>query len=90
MKQQKQRFIVVLQRSWVVVGLLEDDGFECVLTEGAVVERWGTAEGLGQLAIEGPLEETRLRKLPESRWHRLSEVFRIRCNDDVWKEERDK
>lgn len=56
--------IVVLDRGWVMVGQLEKDGDEYLLLNGHVIRRWGTTEGLGELAMKGPLPETKLEKIP--------------------------
>ena len=84
----KDRRIVVLQRGWVVVGEYAEDAKdknEVVLTDGAVVRRWGTENGLGELASEGPKCETKLDPIPELRVHRLGVVFSLRCNEASWK-----
>lgn len=52
--------IVVADRGWVFVGKTTTDG-EFAHIEGArCVRRWGTSEGLGELAAKGPLPNTRL------------------------------
>ena len=75
------KFIVVLQRGWVVVGDLSKDGTEFTLTNGSVVRRWGTSKGLGELAIEGPLEETILDPIPDTKFHELTVIMRMKCSD---------
>lgn len=52
--------IVVLDRGFVYVGQVEHDGDWCVITEASNVRYWGTERGLGQLALEGPTDKTRL------------------------------
>lgn len=52
--------IVIADRGWVYVGDIEDDGIECTITNCNVIRRWGTKRGLGQLAVEGPQEHTKL------------------------------
>lgn len=52
--------IVIADRGWVYVGDIEDDGVECEITNCNVIRRWGTENGLGQLALEGPQKNTKL------------------------------
>lgn len=52
--------IVVLQRGWVVIGKMERNGNECKLHNASVIRNWGTTRGLGELAKEGPLKDTKL------------------------------
>lgn len=53
--------IVVLPRSHVVVGnLYAETGDDCRLENASTVRRWGTSNGLGQLASNGPQAETKL------------------------------
>lgn len=51
--------IVIAQQGWVFVGTVTaETESELVLDDAAVVRRWGTTRGLGQLAAEGPTERT--------------------------------
>lgn len=52
--------IAVLDRGFVYVGKVEHDGEWCVITDARNVRYWGTERGLGQLALEGPTDKTRL------------------------------
>lgn len=76
--------IVVLQRGWVVVGDFKQDGTQCIVTDGHVVRRWGTSKGLGELAMEGPLKDTVLDAIPETKFHELTVVARLKCNAKAW------
>ena len=80
------RSIVVLDRGWVVVGTLEDKGEEYVLHDGAVVRRWGTNMGIGQLAMEGIRDETKLDPLPITLFYKRTVIMKIECNEEKWKE----
>lgn len=73
--------IVVLQRGWVVVGRFSQASQECKLTDGFVIRNWGTSKGLGELAESGPLSGTKLDPIPESRFHELTIVMRMKCSD---------
>lgn len=76
--------IVVLQRGWIVVGVYDKDGSQCSIDHGYVIERWGTTEGLGQLALEGVKDATRLRKIPKVEFHELTTIMSIKCNSEKW------
>ena len=54
--------IVVLQRGWVLIGTFEQEEDKCKLHNASVIRVWGTSQGLGQLANEGPTEKTILDK----------------------------
>ena len=52
--------IVVLDRGFVYIGQVEHDGEWCVITNARNIRYWGTERGLGQLALEGPTDKTKL------------------------------
>jgi len=52
--------IVVLDRGFVYVGHTECDGDWCIITDAKNIRVWGTERGLGQLALSGPTDKTRL------------------------------
>lgn len=54
--------IVVLQRGWIVVGRFERSGSQCKLHNASVIRRWGTTNGLGEIAEGGPTSSTKLDK----------------------------
>ncbi len=77
--------IVVLQRGWVVVGDVTQEGEELIIRGGSVVRRWGTSKGLGELAESGPLTNTALDTLPgETRVHQLTTILRTNCDQKKW------
>jgi hypothetical protein len=76
--------IVVLQRGWVAVGRYVQTGEYVTLTNAAIIRRWGTTEGLPELAFKGPLPDTKLDESPEIRFHILTEIFSIKCKDEKW------
>ena len=55
-----KRQIVIADRGWVFVGETSQTETGVVIHNAAVVRRWGTTRGLGQLAKEGPTPDTRL------------------------------
>jgi hypothetical protein len=58
----KGRYIVLGNRGNTVVGDLTIKGTTGYLSNASVIRRWGTTDGLGQLALKGPTESTKLDK----------------------------
>ena len=52
--------IVVLDRGFVYVGDVECDAEWCVISDAQNIRVWGTTKGLGELALDGPTEKTKL------------------------------
>lgn len=52
--------IAVLDRGFVYVGDCEHDGEWLTITSARNIRYWGTERGLGQLALEGPTDKTKL------------------------------
>ena len=77
--------IVVLQRGWVAVGRVKRDGDYVTMTDAAIIRRWGTNAGLGQLALEGPMPETILDRCPPIKCHALTIVLEMECREASWK-----
>ena len=77
--------ICVLDRGWVMVGQLEKDGDDYLLINGSVIRSWGTSGGLGELAMKGPLQETKLDKVPLVRFNKSQLIFTISCEESKWK-----
>jgi len=71
--------IVIAQRGWVFVGDVTRTENEVVIENAAVVRRWGTTAGLGQLAKDGPTEHTRLDPCHRVSLHPLTIVATIDC-----------
>jgi hypothetical protein len=76
--------IVVLQRGWVVVGTFGWDGEYMTLTNASTIRVWGTTKGLGELATNGKTDKTVLDSCGTVRFHPLTTVQLIDCNDNVW------
>ena len=76
--------IVILQRGWVVVGNYQTDGVFSWIDDGAVVRRWGTSRGLGELAYKGPLENTVLDPVMKMKWHIMTEVATMEVREESW------
>jgi len=52
--------IVVADRGFVYVGNIEHDGEWCIVTGAKNIRYWGTTNGLGELALCGPTDKTKL------------------------------
>jgi hypothetical protein len=77
--------IAVLQRGWVAVGKFFQDGEVCRLEKAKHIRQWGTSKGLGELAMNGPTKNTTMDESPTIRFHELTIVQLIECNEDVWR-----
>jgi hypothetical protein len=79
--------IVVADRGWVFVGharQTEDGGY--VIPDARPVRRWGTTQGLGQLAQQGPQQATRLDAACPVTIPGRSVVAVLECRGDAWAE----
>lgn len=76
--------IVILQRGWAVVGRFYRRGPNCRVEGGSVIRRWGTSNGLGEIATGGPTENTKLDAAPTIRFHELTIVATMDCEADKW------
>ena len=76
--------IVVLQRGWIAVGEYFSNGTECRLENASVIRKWGTKNGLGEIALNGPTSETILDKSGTIRFHLGAEVCRLDCKTSNW------
>lgn len=76
--------IVVLHRSYVVIGEYYKDGTECRIENGFYIRQWGTASGLGQLAKDGPQTNTILDPATTIRVHELAVIHTLDCNSASW------
>jgi len=79
--------IVILQRGWVVIGRFREDSEYGYLTDAYVIRRWGTSEGLGELALKGKQSETKLEKTGLVKFHKLTSVALIDCDFNKWDKE---
>ena len=76
--------ILVLQRGWVIVGDVSQESSMVSVSNCSVVRVWGTSNGLGELAENGPLSETVLDPCPSTQIHELSVVLRMNLNESKW------
>lgn len=78
------KHIVILQRGWVVVGDLSWSGTEGTLENASVIRVWGTQNGIGEIALNGPTEKTKLDPCGTITFHELTSVAKIPCNENKW------
>jgi exosome complex RNA-binding protein Rrp4 len=72
--------IVIAQRGWVFIGMVQKDNSNITIKEASVIRNWGTTKGLGELAKNGPIKDkTVLDACPDITIHELSIVARINC-----------
>jgi len=81
--------IVVLQRGWVVMGSLCRGGLlpegYCKIRDAKVIRRWGTTRGLGQIALEGPTENTILDPCPDITFNEANaSIFIMEVDANKW------
>ena len=76
--------IVILQRSWVFVGVYSQKGMACKLENAKCIRIWGTSNGLGELALCGPTQTTKLDSHGTVEFHKLTTICTIRCEVSKW------
>lgn len=80
--------ICILQRGWVMIGYYsEHENDMCHLDSAHVIRRWGTDNGLGQLAKEGKQTKTQLEPTGHVEFHKLTVVATIHCDEELWSNE---
>mgnify|MGYP001423484965 CR=1 FL=1 len=85
MSPRRARWIVVLQRGWIVVGRWAQDGDEVVVRDASVVRFWGTTRGLGEL-FDGPTKTTKLDPAGTVRANAAAVVLTIDADAEAWAE----
>jgi len=82
--QENKLQIAVLDRGFVYVGQVRQDGDFLVIEQAKNVRRWGTSRGLGQLATEGPQPNTTLDPVGTVRAPVRACIHLIDCQVDKW------
>jgi hypothetical protein len=84
-------YIAVLDRGWIFVGHRENSPKDSEgvandwrLTNCYCIRRWGTTKGLGEIAIDGPLEESILDKSNDLFINDKSVIFWMVCDSEIW------
>lgn len=76
--------ILILQRGWVVVGDVSQCGALIKCENARVIRTWGTKKGVGELAENGPLPNTKLDPCGTITVHELAIVFSVDCKEAKW------
>ena len=76
--------IVVLQRGWIVIGDVNKTDTEVHIRNCSVIRVWGTTNGLGEIAENGPTNKTELDPCPAVTVHPLGVVLYMNVNEDKW------
>lgn len=76
--------IIIAQRGWVFVGDVERSGDDVTISDAKCIRRWGTTNGLGQLALHGPQKNTVLDDVGTVRLHALAVVASLDCEESKW------
>ena len=76
--------IVILDRGFVLVGNAVVDGDWVVTTNASVIRRWGTTKGLGELAANGPLDETKLDPIGTVKSPLRAVIGLVSCEPSKW------
>ena len=81
---QQKLQIVVLQRGWVVLGMVAISGDDVTIGNASVVRVWGTKKGIGEIATGGPTKDTVLDSCGVVHAHKGSVVMYIDCVESKW------
>jgi len=76
--------IVILDKGWVFVGNVSIADDWLTIENAKNVRRWGTTNGIGQLAIDGPQSRTILDDAGTVKFPMLSLIARIKCEESKW------
>ena len=76
--------IVIAQRGWVFVGDVEKSGDDVTINNAQCIRRWGTTNGLGEIAKNGPTSNTVLDDMGTVRLHSLAIVASLDCEASKW------
>lgn len=76
--------IVVLNRGWIIIGNVSETVSKTVIQNASVIRNWGTKNGLGELAMNGKLPETKLDKCPDIIVETCNVVLVMNCDQSKW------
>jgi len=79
-----QLVVAILDRGWVFIGRATDSPSGVQFSNAACIRRWGTSNGIGQLALEGPQRETKLDEAGTVTVPRTSVVALIDAVEAKW------
>ena len=76
--------IVIADRGWVWVGNVTESKDHVTITDAKCIRYWGTTRGIGQLALEGPTETTKLDPTGTVRVPSRAVIATIQCQTINW------
>ena len=76
--------IVVLDRGFVYVGRVKTDDDWCYINNALNLRRWGTTNGLGELAANGPTGNTKMDKSGTVKAPMKSLIHLIAVEEQIW------
>jgi hypothetical protein len=76
--------IVVVDRGFVYVGKTTWDGDFAIIEEARNIRYWGTTKGLGELALSGPTDKTKLDMVGTVRVPCRAVISLIDTGEKVW------
>lgn len=76
--------ILILHRGWVVVGSVGRRGARLSVTGCRVIRRWGTSNGLGEIALNGPTSSTVLDKSGDLTVLESNVITLMACDAAKW------
>lgn len=76
--------IAILDRGWIFVGRAKEMPSAITLDGAACIRSWGTTKGIGQLALEGPLKDTKLDEAGSLTVPRRSVIALIDVRESAW------
>ena len=76
--------IVILDRGFVFVGDVSEDGVWLLIKNARNIRRWGTSKGLGELAKNGPLADTKIDDAGTVRAPMRAVIGLLQCEAASW------
>lgn len=76
--------IVILDRGFVYVGDVSQQGDWLVIEGASNVRRWGTSKGLGELAADGPTKKTVMDAAGTVRAPLRAVIGMLACESGKW------
>ena len=76
--------IAVLDRGFVYIGYCSLDGDILTISRAQNIRRWGTSNGLGELALKGPQPNTKINEVGTVRAPRTAVIHLIDAPAESW------
>lgn len=71
--------ILVITSGFVLIGEVEPLESTYLVRNASIIRKWGTTEGLGEIALKGPTTSTVLDRCGTVEVERSAVIMRIRC-----------